>query len=144
MKAWTAALSLLAVSFLAIPATAAPGGLDPSFGHHGLVTTRFGNYRAHGCVLAFGPRGRIVVIGGTGNGFALAVYRHDGSADHTFAGDGTVWHDFTGPSYGTEGACGVAVQTDGKILVGGGATYGTPVHGVPARYLPNGTLGRSF
>jgi uncharacterized delta-60 repeat protein len=132
------------VALLGFPAAAAPGDLDPSFGHHGLVTTRFGNYQAHGCDVAFGPSGRIIVIGGTQNGFAIAAYRHDGSPDRTFSGDGTVWHDFTGKAYGTEGACGVAVQPDGRILVGGGATYGTPIHGVVARYLPNGTLDPSF
>jgi uncharacterized delta-60 repeat protein len=140
---WRLALAvfvMFVVLGLAAPAAAGPGTLDRSFGRRGTITTRFGNYHTRACGLAFAPNGKVVAVGGTHNGVAIARYSRNGVPDPTFGQDGKVWHDFTGPSRGTEGACAVVMQTDGKIVVGGGASSG----GFVARYRDNGTLDRSF
>lgn len=56
------------------------GGLDPTFGDRGIVTTNFGAYQYEDCAdKAIQPDGKIVVVGrtnftATGSDFALARY----------------------------------------------------------------------
>ncbi len=65
--------------------------------------------------------GKIVVAGGASKNtsysydFALVRYNSDGSLDTSFDGDGIVRTDFGS----TERAYSVAIQADGKIVVGG-------------------------
>jgi uncharacterized delta-60 repeat protein len=78
-----------------------------------------------------------VVVGGAANGdFALARFSADGSLDATFSGDGKQTTDFGGSEFGQA----VAVQLDGKIVVGGDA------HGdfALARYSADGSLDTTF
>jgi uncharacterized delta-60 repeat protein len=121
------------------------GVLDPTFGPNGngLVTT---NFSAAGQAMAIDPEsGKIVVAGyARVNGrdeFAVARYNGDGSLDTSFNSGGEVLTDFTsllGP--GDAHARTVAIQADGKIVVGGDANFDF----VLARYNPNGTLDNSF
>ena len=65
--------------------------------------------------------------------FALARYNSDGTLDATFGGDGKVETDFT-PRF--DGAAGVAIQADGRIVVAGMANSGRSKTRVAlARYL---------
>lgn len=99
-----------------------PGGApDHSFGGTGVVTVPFGGpslSRAVAGVLQ--PDGRIVGAGiGPGllqQGFAVARVMPDGTPDPSFDGDGRAE-----ASFGTRVAGGnaVALQSDGKIVVGG-------------------------
>ena len=91
--------------------------------------------------------GKIVVVGFIGDSgggdFALARYNTNGSLDTSFSGDGKQTTNFGGTD---DGATGVAVQSDGKIVVVGGAS-GAGTGGrdfAIARYNPNGTLDTSF
>jgi uncharacterized delta-60 repeat protein len=130
------------------------GSLDTSFdaiGHDGKVTTDFGagNDDTATCAVLQAD-GKIVVAGyasdGTQSDFALVRYNTDGSRDTSFgkAGDsGCVLTDFAGKD---DVATGMALQTDGKILVVG---Y-TFVAGGPgfnfalARYKTDGSLDTTF
>lgn len=111
-----AALGLAFVLALPGTALAAPGDLDPAFGSGGRVTTAVSGY-AEGRDIARQGDGKLVVVGLSEAGFALARYHADGSLDTAFGGDGTVTSDFGG---GSHTANAVAVQpSDGKIVVAG-------------------------
>jgi uncharacterized delta-60 repeat protein len=104
----TAVFVLAASVLAAAPAGAAPGDL----GNSGTQTTDFGG----GTDVAVQADGKIVVSGAAGGDFALVRYNADGSLDTTFSGDGMQTADFGGAS---DGANGIAVQADGKIVAAG-------------------------
>ena len=90
------------------------GALDPSFSGDGLVTTDIGG-TDDGQGVAIQPDGKIVVAGGSEGNFALARYTTGGGLDPSFSGDGKQTTDF-----GLEDrATAVALQADGRIVVGG-------------------------
>jgi uncharacterized delta-60 repeat protein len=118
------------------------GSLDTSFSGDGRQTTNFGNGALANDVAIQGD-GKIVAVGLAGatfaQDFALARYNSNGSLDTNFSGDGRQTTDFGGD---TEGARGVAIQGDGKIVAVG---FSFPdVDFALARYNPNGTLDTSF
>ncbi len=101
------------------------GSLDPSFSGDGKQTTDFvfgGGDQAFD--VAIQANGRIVAVGfarggPTGEDFALARYNTNGSLDASFSGDGRKRTSFSDSA--SEGANGVALQGDGRIVaVGGG------------------------
>ena len=125
----------------------ASGALDRTFGDGGIVRPDFGGF-GWGMAVAIQPNGKIVAAGqGTRPGgnfdFVLARYNADGSLDASFDGDGRVFTDF---GY-NDGAYGLAIQPDGKIIAVGNARSGSSrdanEFGV-ARYNPNGSLDGSF
>ena len=129
-------------------AAAVQGVLDPTFGLGGLVTT---NFNAVGQAVAIDPESGKILVAGSAfpNGhsdFALARYNSNGSLDTSFGSGGEVLTDFTallGP--GTATATSIAVQSDGKIVVGGSAGTTTgPAEFALARYNGNGTLDNNF
>ena len=87
------------------------GSLDPTFG---TVTTDFGASDLAWAV-AVQPDGRIVAAGITDFDVAVARYEADGSLDTSFSQDGKVTTDFGGQ----DGLGGMALQSDGKIVVAG-------------------------
>ncbi len=120
------------------------GTLDTSFSGDGKQTTDFGDF-ANATGVALQGDGKIVVVGTASTGsdghFALARYNPNGSLDPTFSGDGKQTTDFGSTAQCCEGATGVALQADGKIVAAG-----TNGHGgfALARYNPNGSLDTSF
>jgi uncharacterized delta-60 repeat protein len=122
------------------------GSLDSSFGGGGKVRTDFGGGE-DALDIAMQSDGRIVVVGASGifgSPWAVARYNADGSLDSSFDADGKVVTDFGG---GAQGAWGVALQPDGKIVVagwrgeqGGGVNRAIAL----ARYLPEGRLDPGF
>jgi uncharacterized delta-60 repeat protein len=132
----------------------ADGTLDHSFSRDGKVQTRF-----HGDALttavAIQPDGKIVAVGeveGSGSGdFALARYNRNGSLDRSFSGDGKqVTNLLRSRSEGDsdDGASGVALQRDGRIVVAGSSnppsSTGPYFEFALARYRRDGRLDRSF
>ncbi len=120
----------------------ANGTLDPNFSGDGRQTTDFGGDDGANGVALQGA-GRIVAVGVGGadtsgfDDFALARYNPNGSLDPSFSGDGKKTTDFGS----FDGALGVALQPDGKIIaVGGDGDGGFAL----ARYKPNGPLDPSF
>ena len=143
-KAFAAVVAVaLAVAMETPSAWARPGSLDPSFGHHGLLVTKF----AHPVLatdVAVGSNGRIVVVGSTQGDFAVAAYHPDGSLDRSFGAGGRLTTDFGRK----DGAFAVAIAF-GKVVVAG-ATGVSDFSGsfrgdfAVARYLSDGRLDPSF
>jgi uncharacterized delta-60 repeat protein len=108
------------------------GRLDRRFGSGGRVTTDFfGNFDI-GTAVAVDSHDRILVAGAAfsdagRDDFAVARYRADGRLDERFGNGGKVATDFFG---GSDGAQAVAVQPNGKIVVGGIAVKAVPVKGI--------------
>jgi uncharacterized delta-60 repeat protein len=125
------------------------GGLDPSFGSGGKLVTPVGASNDTALALAVQSDGRIVVAGSTaqastGNDFLVLRYLADGTLDASFGSGGKVITSFSSDA---DRAMAVAIQPDGKIVVGGESQSGASTSGVDfalARYLPNGTLDPAF
>ena len=121
----------------------ADGSVDTTFGNDGVVRTPF----SPGSIdfvngLALQPDGKIIAVGASGGefigdtDFAVARYTADGSLDTGFSVDGKLTTEF-----GQQGsASAVAVQADGKIVVGGGGGF----KGALARYSSDGSLDSGF
>jgi uncharacterized delta-60 repeat protein len=125
------------------------GSLDTSFSGDGKVTSSMGSRSDSASSVAVQPDGKIIISGytvtnddGTDSDFAVARYQSDGSLDKSFSSDGK-----TTTSLGTmvAEAYGMALQSDGKILVVGFATQ-TAMDSDFAlvRYDTGGTLDKSF
>ena len=92
--------------------------------------------------------GKIIAVGtgyndkvlGIGSLFALVRYNADGSPDDSFGDSGLVITDI---SPGPDTARSVAIQADGRILVGGSETYGNEDFAL-ARYDSDGGLDQGF
>jgi len=100
------------------------GSLDTTFDTDGKVTWDFGGQEI-GNDVAIDTNGKIVVVGHTRSDFslsqfALARYNSNGSPDTTFDTDGMVTVQFGGDDFGQA----IAIQTDGKIIVGGSTNLG--------------------
>jgi uncharacterized delta-60 repeat protein len=131
----------------------ADGSLDQGFGTNGSVETTFGDQTAAGEALVVQPDGKIIVVGVSGagpyselNDFALARYNSDGSLDQTFGSGGKVKTHFPGVDNTGSSATSVALQSDGKLVVGGYYKKNdrTPHQFALARYNSNGTLDSAF
>jgi uncharacterized delta-60 repeat protein len=114
------------------------GSLDPSFSGDGKQTTDFAFGVAGARGMAIQADGKIMAVGESLAGFALARFNPNGSLDTSFSGDGLQTNDFGGAAAGRK----VAVQGDGKIVaVGQGGSGGDFAL---ARYNPDGSLDPSF
>jgi uncharacterized delta-60 repeat protein len=113
------------------------GAQDPSFGTAGLATVGFSTNSDFGRSVALQADGKVLVSGQASNGsnpdFALARFSANGVLDTSFDGDGKFTVDFFGSGDGAEN---IAVQTDGKIVLGGFAANGFAVRFALARVAP--------
>jgi uncharacterized delta-60 repeat protein len=127
-------------------ALAASGDLDTTFSGDGRIIQSFGGTGHVGNDVAVQADGKVVVVGqkwtAAGGDFAIARYNPDGTLDTTFSGDGQQvvnigWGDLP---------LGVAIQKDGKIVVGGTTCIvgWSTCDVVVVRLNPNGTLDTSF
>jgi uncharacterized delta-60 repeat protein len=132
-----------------VAAVTSSGTLDTSFGTSGqslldlsLTYNLTGNSSN---VLALQSDNKIVITGGFTNtttfaeGFSLARFNTNGTLDLTFglAGLGYIFSDLVSPN--TETGYSVAIQTDGKVLIGGTAVdsgdIGSNYYFILARYF---------
>jgi uncharacterized delta-60 repeat protein len=129
-------------------ASAAPGDLDPSFGHRGKLVRDFGD-DDHAAAVAIRDDGRIVVAGDVGIGrhsrLMVVRLRRTGRLDRTFAGDGVKLVDLAGP---TDYVGDLALDDQGRIVVAG-TTGSEDISDVDysfgvARLRPDGRLDRTF
>ncbi|HET9912172.1 MAG TPA: hypothetical protein VFQ13_09805 [Anaerolineales bacterium] len=127
-------LILIATLPVSASAQAAEGTLDPTFGANGVVTTDLGNSDSV-INIVLQPDGKIVMAANTGDPYwgnpILIRYNVDGTLDTTFGTGGIVTAALQGP---------VALQTDGKLIVGGNLNGGLGL----ARYTGNGALDTTF
>jgi uncharacterized delta-60 repeat protein len=123
------------------------GTLDTSLGTGGMVLTDFGSAsRDFATAMAIEPNGKIIVAGysnahGTDD-FALARYTTNGTLDTSFGTGGKVVTNFRSTSK-DEGAS-VALQPNGRIVVAGSSSRHKLKQFALARYMPSGTLDKSF
>lgn len=121
------------------------GLLDPTFGSGGFVNLP-STTSAQVMAVAVQPDGKVVAVGDVNSRSGkeeIAVQRlnPDGSFDTTFNGTGSVTIQ-TG-SY--DSSTSVALQPDGKILIGGAAASGNGTQeDLVARLDANGTLDKTF
>ncbi len=130
------------------------GTLDTTFGAGGIVTTAVsaGAIVDRGLGLALQADGRLVVSAAVvtadgGGDIGVLRYNADGTLDTTFGGDGIVTVA-VGPGLNPDLANGIAVQADGRIVVGA-----TPFLGIitgpgsdfgAVRLNPDGSLDATF
>jgi uncharacterized delta-60 repeat protein len=120
------------------------GSLDPTFGTSGVARTNIGSSDA-AKALAIQPLDqKIIVVGeywnGSENVLAAVRYNSDGTLDTTFDTDGIATANIVGVS--DESANSVAIQTDGKIVLGGHSHTATRFALV--RLNANGSVDTSF
>jgi uncharacterized delta-60 repeat protein len=120
-----------------VPASAAPGDLDPTFGRGGRTLTRFPPGQLGTSDMAIQPDGRILVSGG--DPFFVARYRPNGSLDPSFSADGRIHTDF---SYGGV----LTSDAHGGVVVAGEASpqLDNRVQWEVLRYDSTGRLDPSF
>ncbi len=122
------------------------GSLDTSFDGDGKVITPIGNAPDGATSVKIQDDGKIIVVGfsgGTTDSQDLAVVRlnSNGSLDTTFDGDGIV---LTNTGSIADYAHSVAIQSDGKIVVGGVGGNGFKIMPAVVRYNSNGSLDATF
>lgn len=121
------------------------GSLDQNFGDHGKVITAVGKFNDYGKSIAIESNGKIIVAGGSDNGynydFALVRYNIDGSIDNSFAINGKAITDVKGSNDNGES---IAIDVNGKILVTGYAFNDKDKDIALLRYNSNGSLDSSF
>ena len=125
----------------------AAGVPDNTFGSFGRQITPIGVAFDIANGLAVQPDGKILLAGystnvsGTTAQYAVVRYGTNGQPDSTFDNDGIVTTTIgLTVSVGTD----VAVQPDGKIVVGGAVALGSDIGFAAARYLSNGSLDDTY
>jgi uncharacterized delta-60 repeat protein len=109
------------VLFLAAPLHAAPGDLDTNFGLNGKITTHIGASFSDEIPqnIALQPDGRILVAGYVNAGQGLLRFNSDGTLDSSFGVEGKVLLRI-----GYDSPAGLALQSDGKIIISGSSSVG--------------------
>jgi uncharacterized delta-60 repeat protein len=121
------------------------GSLDTSFDTDGKLLIDFGRYE-NGKALAIQTDGKIVLagtsvaLGGLAANMHLLRLNTNGSLDTTFDSDGKVTTDI-GPN---DDALSIALQNDGKIIIGGGSDASGSLETTLIRYNSNGSLDTTF
>ncbi len=139
-------IPILILLLFCTTAMAADGDLDTTFGGDGLsaIADLSGGNNDYVSDIAIQPDEKIVVVGTVGYNTVMDVgivrYNTDGSLDTSFSGDGIVTTDFGADEYGSS----VAIQPDGKIIVGGQSGSYPNYESVMARYNSDGSLDTSF
>ncbi|MBI4834818.1 MAG: hypothetical protein HY811_08385 [Planctomycetes bacterium] len=125
------------------------GTLDTAFGTNGVVTTTLGTGGNDDSAydLALQDDGKILICGFTKGPAAeyygvILRYNANGTLDTAFGTNGSVLIAI--PTYTTVGYASIAVQADGKIVVGGFAGSAAVTKFLLARYNSNGTIDSAF
>ena len=112
------------------------GALDSTYGTAGYATTDMGDGSTIADI-AIQADGKTVAVGYVNGDFGVVRYTSGGVLDTTFDGDGIVMTDF---GTANDTATAVALQSDGKIVVGGTGNGRFAV----ARYTTAGALDSTF
>jgi uncharacterized delta-60 repeat protein len=121
------------------------GSLNTTFGYSGKIIQSIGSYGDYGQSLAIQPDGKILLGGKCYNrsnsDFCIARFNSNGTLDTSFGFSGKVIQPIG--SSDDEGYS-LAIQPDGKILLGGYCYNGSDYDFCIARFNSNGTLDTSF
>jgi uncharacterized delta-60 repeat protein len=115
------------------------GVMDLSFGRFGRTTLTFGEADSSLNAVTIQPDGKIVAAAFAGTNFLVARYTTNGVLDTSFNGSGTAT---TTLAANGNIANAVTLQSDGKIVVAGTASFGRDF--AVLRYNPTGILDTSF
>ncbi len=122
----------------------ANGGPDPSIGFPGRITTALRTSLDAANDVVIQPDGKIIAVGSSRSNnfddFAICRYNPDGYLDRTFASSGRVVLSLNAQH---DAALAVALQPDGKILIGG-YSGSTNSDLAIVRYNANGSLDSTF
>jgi len=123
------------------PTCGSSASVDPGNARMAKTMTDFSGLDDQALSAALQSDGKIVTAGWSDVVFAVARHNADGSLDSTFGTGGKVTTAI-GNSY--DSANSVAIQSDGKIVVGGQSNNGTNDDFALARYNPDGSLDNTF
>lgn len=127
--------------YLAFRVTAG-GAPDPGFGYAGIVTADFGGEEA-ALDGVLQPDDKIVLAGTGGGNSGVVRLNANGAFDSSFGNNGIQVVPLS--ALRPDGATAIALQSDGKILIGGSAQEpGVTDNFGTARLLPNGSFDPSF
>ena len=118
MKKLFKCIAVLITVFTQYTMAQQPGDLDSTFNSNGIVTANSGVDNNEVYSVALQTDGKIVVAGYSVNNVynvSISRYNSDGTIDNTFATGGVYTILIGGESLANS----VAIQTDGKIVVGG-------------------------
>ena len=123
--------------FFAVARFLKNGALDASFDGDGWNTTDLAGFDESAAAVSVQLDGKVLAAGTSANpdfslDFALLRYNADGTDDWTFGTLGRVITDFAGRS---DGARGIALQPDGKIVLAGSAVVAFNPDFALARYV---------
>ncbi len=113
------------------------GSVDSSFGTNGVIQTNINGYGSYGAI-AVQVDGKLVVIGADGNSSFISRLLENGTVDKTFGESGYAY------TKGKFGFLTCNIQTDGKIVVAGYDYQFSDRKFCLQRYLPDGTMDKSF
>ena len=124
------------------------GTLDTTFGDSGKVRQAIGSGDDWGQSLVILPDGKILLGGHCHNGsnfdFCIARFNPNGTLDTTFGTFGTSGKVILDINTSDDKGYSLAIQPDGKILLGGHCHNGSNFDFCIARFNPNGTLDTTF
>lgn len=139
----------LSIAFILISfgSKAQIGYLDGQFGADGVATIKIGTLEDRPTAIALQKDGKIIVSGfgqsiGEYTGFAVARLNNNGLIDSSFGNNGKVLTDLK--KSGINIGFAMALQNDGKIVVGGCISEDNRVEYALARYNTDGSLDNSF
>ena len=137
---------LFLINLFSFHTSAQPGTLDITFDGDGKVITAAGPANDQILSMALQPDGKIVVAGLTSAAnyypFASARYNTDGSLDTSYGGDGIAQTFVSLPAAATSIA--IAIQQDGKIVLGGDSGFAVDHDFMLVRYNTDGEPDSSF
>lgn len=121
------------------------GTLDPGFNGTGKITIGYPGYSVSAEDVALLPDGKMLLccnVWKANQGFLMvARINSNGTPDASFGVDGFA---IKSVGSGTQYARAMAVQADGKIVIGGSWYTNNNIRGAMIRFLPNGTPDNSF
>ena len=122
------------------------GSLDTTFSGNGKFYFGFNDNGDIAYSVALQSDGKIVIAGEAAADWGVARLNTDGSLDSTFGTNGKITTSFGGSNAGSPGAKGVVVQSNGKLVAGGGARLSGSGNDdfALARYNSNGSLDTTF
>ena len=112
------------------------GSLDGAFSNDGKATASYNDSSHYGRDIAIQSDGKVVIAGQIGSNFGLMRFRINGTLDAAFGTGGIVLTNFGD----IEAGSGVALQSDGRILVAGSTRNGLVTKFALARYEGGGNL----
>lgn len=135
------------LSFLSLVKLDLSGALDNTFGINGLLAKNFSGLDEYGLCLAVTSSGDYL-LGGYQNSLlasssfmTVAKFDSSGSPDNSFGSSGiSVISNFAPSSSSYDSAASIAIQQDGKIVLGGTAYFNSISCYIVARLLANGNL----